>query len=150
VGLGPIVDTEAFRAASDLVSRDPVGRWAVYDQTGLFADFFKTTGARVFNGTKFIPPLDDLKALDTQSSAASVYNRYAHIGLAATQNAVPTFTLRQPDLYTIAIDPKSNLWPKLGVRYIVLTSPSTDAQFVEKTTLVRAIPQARLWIYEYR
>ncbi len=148
VGLGPIVDTKFFHQASRLVDQDPNARWIVY--AGLNAtNLFKAAGAQVFNGTKVIPPVQDLRVLDPHSRAASVYNRYAHMVLVPAKDSNVTFKLTGLDSYRIELDPKSDLWPRLGIRYVVLPFEAVDREFLAKAVPVLALSDVRMWVYRY-
>jgi hypothetical protein len=154
VGLGPILDTTLFREVSEIVDRDPDARWTVFgalDTTALYrADFFKAAGARVFNGTQIVPPLEDLRVIDPESVATSMYNRFAHISLIPNKGAGVVFTLLGESLYTITIDPMNDLWRRLGIRYCVFPFAATDPEFLTATWLVRELPDSGVWIYKYR
>jgi hypothetical protein len=149
VGLGPILDNQISQRVSHIVNQDPKARWAVYADF-IIANFLKSAGAQVFNGTKVIPPLEDFRVIDPNSKVIDTYNRYAHIMLVPTQDAHVSFTLHQADLYEIRIDPKSDLWRQLGIRYVVLPFVPTDPELLEKMAPVLALPEARLWIYRYK
>ena len=145
-GLRPILDTKAFQQVSQIVDRDPDGRWAVY-QNVVAANLLKAAGARVFNGTNYVPPIEDLRLLDPTSSAAPIYNRYAQIALIPERGEDIGFELVAPDVYSIKIDPKNDVWPRLGIRYIALPFAATDPEFVKRTTLVETLPDVGLWVY---
>ena len=51
------------------------------------------------------------------------------------------------DQYEMHVDPKSDVWHALGVRYVVLQSESSDPEFLAKTALMQPLP--RVWIYKY-
>jgi len=53
-------------------------------------------------------------------------------------------------MYAIAIDPKSELWRRLGVRYVALPFAASDPELVAASELVLRLPELGLWIYEYR
>jgi len=148
-GLGPIIDTRLVREVTPLIHRDPTARWAVYGPH-VVADLFKAAGAQVFNGTKFVPPLEDLRVIDPMSSSTSIYNRYAHVELEPRPGSDATFTLGHGDWYTIHMDPKSDVWRRLGVRYVVLPQASTDPDFLAAAALVLELPDLGLWVYRYQ
>jgi len=134
---------------SRIVDRDPEARWAVYGNF-VTANLFKAAGAQAFNGTKIVPPLEDLRVLDPTSTAASTYNRYAHMELVPEQGSNVAFSLLQADLYAIKVDPMSDLWRQLGVRYVVLPFAATDPEFLAKATVALAFPDIGLWVYKYQ
>ncbi len=149
VGLGPILDTELFREVSRIVERDPDARWTVYASYPR-ANFLKATGAQVFNGTQVVPPLEDLRVIDASPTAARTYNRFAHIELVPRKGSSVTFKLRGIDRYSIAISPMSDVWRRLGIRYVTLPFAPTSREFLAMTSLVLEQPDARMWVYEYR
>jgi hypothetical protein len=147
VGLGPVLNAKLLQQVSQVVDRDPEARWAAYlDSPG--TTFLKIAGAKVFNGINIIPPMNDFRTIDPTGLANSVYNRYGYIHLVPEQGPNVTFTNAQNDVYLMSIDPKNDLWRKIGIRYIALASPSTDPEFLAKTMPVETIPG--LWIYKYR
>ena len=145
--MDPVLQAKPFQHVSQIVSKDPDAHWAVYGSY-LVADLFKAAGAQVFNGTKVVPPLEELRVIDP--SAEQIYNRYAHITLTPTLNPTPEFHLITFDAYEIAIDPKSDLWPRLGIRYVALPLVPKDPEFLQRTTFLVALPEVRLWVYRYR
>lgn len=147
VGLGPVLESPAFQQVSRLVAQDPDARWVAYTNIAV-ADLLKAAGARVFSGMNIIPPMEDLRAIDPQGAGLSTYNRYGYMVLLPRQGPDVEFTYVSRDLYTMAIDPKGDIWHRLGIRYVVLPSASTDPEFIAKTTLVE--PPPGVWIYKYR
>ena len=149
VGLGPILETRLFEQLSQIVDREPAARWTVYGGI-ITPDLVKATGAQVWNGTKVVPQLADLRVLDPSSTAASTYNRFAHIGLIPEKGSEVGFTLLNGSVYTIKIDPISDLWRRLGIRYVALPFAATDREFLAKTALVLELPEFGLWVYRYQ
>jgi hypothetical protein len=148
VGLGPILEARPFREARQIVSREPDARWISYVSVEN-ANLLKAAGARVFNGTNFVPPLEDLRVLDPDSSDNTAYNRYAHVRLAPAHGHDATFVLHRFELYTIQISPASNLWRQMGIRYVVLSEKAKDAEFLRAASLVHALPGEKMWVYRY-
>jgi hypothetical protein len=145
VGLGPILDAPTFQQLSRLVADDPDARWIVYGDVTA-STLLKMAGARVFNGMSIIPRIDELRTVDPDGTGMPVYNRYGYMVLVPTDGPEVSLTTVRNDLYEMRVDPKSDVWRALGVRYVVLPGPSTDPAFLAKTTLVR--PDA--WIYRFR
>jgi hypothetical protein len=79
-----------------------------------------------------------------------VYNRSAHIALAPAKGSEVVFKLLQVDEYRIEIDPRNELWRRLGIRYVALPAAVTDGAFLAMTELVLPLPDVRIWIYRYR
>jgi hypothetical protein len=147
VGLGPVFNARLFQQVSQLVAKDPEARWAAYLDIEA-ATFLKMAGAKVFNGINIIPPMNDFRTIDPEGLAKSTYNRYGYIVLVPQQGSTVTFKYVQSDLYMMAVDPKNDLWRRLGIRYIVLSSPSTDPEFIAKMEPIQTVPG--LWIYKLR
>ncbi len=147
VGLGPVLKAKVLAEISSLVAEDPEARWVAYVDIAS-ATFLKVAGARVFNGINIIPPVDDLRVLDPEGAAMSVYNRSGYILLTPEKGPAITWTIVRRDLYRIGIDPKSDAWRRLGIRYVALPAASADPEFIRRTELVRELPG--LWIYRYR
>jgi hypothetical protein len=80
--------------------------------------------------------------------AKSIYNRYGYMVLSPEEGSDVTFTNVQNDSYVMGIGPNNGLWRKIGIRYIVLPSPSNDPDFIANATLIPSVPG--LWIYRYR
>jgi hypothetical protein len=116
----------------------------------MVADLLKTSGANVVNGTKVVPPLDDLRVLDPSGSARPTYNRYAHVDFMPANGTGVSFKLIHADAYAIAIDPKSELLRELGVGYVALPYAASDPEFLALTRPVATLPEIPLWIYSYR
>jgi hypothetical protein len=148
IGLGPILDMKVFKQVSPLIRKDPDARWAVYGPH-MVADLFKSAGAQVFNGTKFVPPLEELRVIDPKETGASIYNRYAHIELEPAQGPDVSFSLHQGDWYIINIAPSNDVWRRLGIRYVVFPQAFPDPAFLANAELVMTLPDAGLWIYRY-
>jgi hypothetical protein len=95
-------------------------------------------GANVFNGMNVIPRIDDFRVIDPEGSGMSVYNRYGYMVLVPEQGSTITLTNVQNDLFEMHVDPKSDVWRDLGIRYVVLPAASTDPGFLAKTTPMKA------------
>jgi hypothetical protein len=149
-GLTPITGTRLFDSASRIAKKDPRGRWTAYRSLFL-ADYLKAAGAPVFNGTCFVPRLDDLRVLDPGGLQSSTYNRLAHVILEPGTGADIAFRRSElEDVYTIEIDPANDAWKRLGVRYVVLPYEATDERFLTLADLLFTYPEAGLWVYRYR
>jgi hypothetical protein len=154
LGLGPITGSRVYRETARVVEADPQGLWIVYGHAEL-ANLFKAAGARVFNGTLFVPPLEELRLLDPAGQHEAVYNRYAHVWLLPSDAPTVAFhPTRQPDLYAIGIDPTHGVWRSLRARYVVIPSefrPSETAfqAFLREARLVFSVPEDDVFVYRY-
>lgn len=145
VGLGPILEAKVFQRMSQFVAEDPDARWVAYVEIAS-ATLLKMAGAHVFNGINIIPPIEDLHVIDPEGRGMPVYNRYGYIALMPASDSAIGLSVVRKDLYEMHVDPKSDVWRDLGIRYIVLPGASTDPEFLAKTTLVQPLP--RVWIYK--
>ena len=149
-GLGPILDAKLYGEVGKIAHDDPEGLWAVYGNEVVAADFFKAAGARVVNGTKVVPILDQMHVFDPDSASQPIYNRYAHIELAVPHGGFRGFELLHADTFRIDIEPNHPLWLKLGVRYVAFPFAATNPAFLAKADLVTSIPESGAWIYRLR
>lgn len=149
IGLGSLVNSPTLQKVAQIAAQDPGARWAIYDSYTL-PDAFRTAGAQVFNGVKVTPQLDQLRVFDPTGANDSTYNRLGYFHLVPVQDQNASYLLERGDLFTLKIDPKSDLWRRIGVRYIGLQSKSTDPEFLAKTELIVESPAAEIWVYRYR
>lgn len=124
-GLASLLEHPLVEKTKPVYEKDPKARWAVFGSQQMdganWANLLKTNGINVFNGVKWIPPLKDLAVLD--STADSIYNRYAHIDMHLYLNDRDTvaFQLLGVDGYAIHMDPCSPRLQQLGIKYFVFT-----------------------------
>jgi hypothetical protein len=124
-GLSAVLEHPLVEKTKPLYEKDPKARWAVFGSQQLeasnFANLLKVNGINVFNGVKWIPPLNDMAVLD--SKADSIYNRYAHVDMHMFVNGRDTVVFQGlgPDGYAIHMDPCSPRLAKLGIKYFVFT-----------------------------
>jgi hypothetical protein len=145
-GLGPLMESAAFREVGKLHDADPEGKWIAWGDyvTGQLA---KAAGAPVFNGTKIVPDLPFLHQLDPERAYEPVYNRYAWI--ICTPQVMPeevSFSLLQPDFYTIRLPPGLPLLRDAGYRYYVFPEKWRDVSFYDFSEVANT-PADNLWIY---
>ncbi|MDX2195016.1 MAG: hypothetical protein NW207_01245 [Cytophagales bacterium] len=128
-GLNSIIKNPVFKEIRQYVSQNPKHTWLVYGQA-TYANFIKTTGAIVINGTKFSPNNDLMKSINNSDDAKSVYNRYGHISVNLLGSTIDTaiFQKNSDDAFSIYVDPCSNKIKNLKIdRYIFFTQPPNDA-----------------------
>jgi hypothetical protein len=124
-GLAPFTEKDLYRRVRALVVEDPKGGWAVFGGAVL-ANFLKSTGARVINGTNYVPDLERWGKLDPTGEHRAAYNRYGHASLQQREDdqvsyssVVTDGSLDRPgDLFWIGINPCSEKLALLGVRYV--------------------------------
>jgi hypothetical protein len=117
IGLKPIINHPLYERIHGVVLREPDSKWVVYGNQ-LLANFTYAAGAKVFNGLKYIPNLEEMKELSSKSHDVEIYNRYGYIALAADNGSEISFSLSSsPDLYTISVDPQNDCWKRLNITY---------------------------------
>jgi hypothetical protein len=137
-GLAPFFDNKLYKIVSDLNAKDPNAGWVVFGKYQ-YANYLKSAGINCFNGVQFSPPLEKLHVLDPEKQNEDVYNRYAHICFSRMiydERDSISFTLNQPDLYTINMDPCSPRLKQLGVRYFLFPYKPNPYEVRRMTLLV--------------
>jgi hypothetical protein len=144
-GLGPLLDSEAFKRIDRIRGADPGGKWIVY-HTRYFAQLVKATGATVFNGTKIVPDVAFFRQLDPDEDDFT-YNRYANIGCEVPRLSHQVSTgLVYPDFYILFLPPDLPLLEKAGYRYVLFPKDWPEAASYGFALIDRVMP-GDLWIY---
>ena len=128
IGLKPILNHPLYEKINHIVRQAPDAKWIVYlppmTRRPLLANFTYAVGARVFNGLKYIPNLDEMKELSSKNNDIEIYNRHGYISLSPVRGSEISFSLSDtPDLYMISVDPENDCWKRLGITYCLLPSP---------------------------
>jgi len=118
VGLRPFTEREVYKKVISLQQQDRKAKWVVFGNMR-YANFLKTTGVVLLNGTHFTPDFKVMSVLDPAGKNKHVYNRYAHITMAARPVSEPQFVLNFLDDFSILVDPCASYMTQLGVRYFV-------------------------------
>jgi hypothetical protein len=144
-GLGPLIESPAFQEVDKIRAADPKAKWIAYgDYTT--AQLIKATGATVLNGTKWVPDLPLLRQLDPKGEYEAIYNRYAWIICAP--KVFPeevSFTLLQPEFYTMYLPPSLPLLQEQNYRYYVFRTVWRDASLYDFS--LAASPSDNIFIY---
>lgn len=150
VGLGPIFNKDLTGAVKAEDMKNPNAKWAVYGNR-LLPNFFIATGAKVFDGAKYTPPLDDLKVLDPAGQYNNIYNRFAHLGMSdkKLKGQEVTFELVVADYYVIHIDPCSSKLKQLGITDLAFDEKPSDS-ILSCATPINAKPANLTWLYRYK
>jgi hypothetical protein len=127
IGLKPILNHPLYKKINHMVRQAPDAKWIVYQtpmtRVPLLANFTYAGGARVFNGLKYIPNLDEMKELSSKNNDIEIYNRYGYISLSPVRGSEISFSLlNSADLYMISVDPENDCWKRLGITYCLLHS----------------------------
>jgi len=128
-GLSPYSENKIFKTVSEIKAKDPNAGWLVFGHMTA-PDFLKATGVNCFNGTQIAPHLQKLHVLDPSGGSNEIYNRYAHImcfPLIDGKDSVK-FSLNQPDLYTIQMDPCSPRLKQIGIKYVMFSYKPPEAE----------------------
>lgn len=146
VGLDGIYKKEVAVEAAAFNEANP-GRWAVFGSF-VHPQYFKALGMSVFNGVIFTPNVAEMELLDVDHQYDFIWNRYAHINMVANPELEsPLFTLVQPDLFTITIDPCAEEMRALGIVYLVFTY-NADALISRCARSLTPKPINGVYIYE--
>jgi len=121
IGLKPIFDNPFYKKVRQIVQIEPDSKWIVYGNS-ILANLFYTTGARVFNGPKYIPNLEEMKIIGLDDEDKKIYNRYAYLALEPSKKQRPYFRLVQTDYYRLYLNPDNDIWNKLNINYAFLPS----------------------------
>ena len=108
-----------------------------------------SAGAVVVNGTKFIPPVEQMALFDVGGRQRFIYNRYAHAYIeSGNEAAEPYFELRSQDQYVLHLPRRPEPWRRLGVRYLASGSPLPPSALAANARLLHELPESEVWIYD--
>jgi hypothetical protein len=135
-GLGAFLEKKLWTRVRDMNRQEPSARWAVFGNVEV-ANFLKTTGATVINGSNFVPDLERWKPLDPDGSLLPKYNRYGHTHLMAGHDAQAKFFVHDgsadlgfpPDRVYISVDPCSEQFRGMNVRYLAFSPEPADKAY---------------------
>jgi hypothetical protein len=119
-GLGFIIDKKLYHAVKNIVVTDPQANWIVYGDE-IQSGFVVATGARVFNGTKYVPDMSAMKILDPSGKNEAIYNRFAHV-MVLNRPEVDKVNFKRfyEDSYGIGISPFSQKLRDLKIKYLLM------------------------------
>jgi len=124
IGLSPIFEKELTRVSREIYVRDREAKWVVFGDERI-ANFLKSTGINIFNGTKYIPDLKTMKNLDPELKYEHIYNRFGYIKVISTENKPHledlSFSYNNMLDYSIYINPSSEKLNRIGIKYLVFT-----------------------------
>lgn len=127
-GLSPILKKDLYRKVSEIQKKDPQAKWLAFGSHKV-ADFLKTAGVEVANGTKFPPDVSLMKNLSGSPEDEKIYNSFAHISFETDESQDGIFERTQFDSYKVNIDPCSERLKKIGVKYILFADDVEKANF---------------------
>jgi len=127
-GLSPLMDQELTYFMDGLNIQARSSEWIVFGDCRV-ANFLKSTGVNVFNGTQAAPELSRMKVLDPAGNYRKIYNRYATISCVTnTRQDEASFSLNHNDFYTLKVHPCNLKLAQLGVNYFVFTYKPANAE----------------------
>lgn len=123
VGLAPILDNPLYAATKNIVARDPYAKWIVYGDRPL-ANLVYGAGAKVFNGAKWIPNLDEMKTISADAGDVAIYNRYGSVILGPSNGSGMRFVEGPAnDTVVLLADPLDEHWKSLNITYCMSPYP---------------------------
>ena len=135
MGLSAIRENPVVQTTKAIHDKDPKPKWAVFGkgqswESPRLANLLKTNGINTFNGTKFVPPIKEMRVLDPSGQYDSAYNRYAWVVMNAFIAGNDSVVIRQAfnDGYIIYVDPCSPRLKQLGVKYFVFNYKPDDTE----------------------
>lgn len=146
-GLAPLTDSTAFKEIDEVRAANPDREWIVYESLH-FAQLVKATGAHVFNGSKVVPPMDELIRLDPDRKFDSIYNRYANITCKIPDEPLQTmfWRVKSADMYVALVDPGLPALAEMKCDYAVFPTPWNGA-VKAGFRLAKRVDASPLWIY---
>lgn len=114
-GIAPITNHPISDFVSKTVKSDPDAEWITADGTFVVANFLMANGAKVLNGTNFLPDFKKWKLIDKKEKNSDIYNRYSNQRVIIT-NQKTSIKLTNPDAVELYLNPLD--MEKLGIDYI--------------------------------
>lgn len=147
-GLEPITESRLYSTVRSMAQREPRAVWAASDRVNL-AEYLMSAGAVVANGTKFIPPVEQMALFDAGGQQRFIYNRYAHAYMESEgEDVEPYFELRLQDQYVLHLPLRPEPWRRLGVRYLASGIPLPPSALAAHARLLHELPESKVWIYD--
>ena len=107
----------------NIVARDPYAKWIVYGDRPL-ANLVYGAGAKVFNGAKWIPNLDEMKTISADAGDVAIYNRYGSVILGPSNGSGMRFVEGPAnDTVVLLADPLDEHWKSLNITYCMSPYP---------------------------
>ena len=119
-GLDVFQDDPTVSAVEAVVEKDPDGLWVVDGMDYPINNFTIIAGAPTLNATHVYPDTDTWRKIDPEGNYQEIYNRYAHILVALTDENT-SFELLGQDHFRI--DLNTDDLQTLGVSYIFTNRP---------------------------
>lgn len=146
-GLSPIYNKEITEFLREENTKSPDSLWISYGYRDL-ANFTKSSGINIFNGTQYTPKLEKYKILDPEERHKDIYNRYAHVMFEDNGQEDATFQLLQADLVAVGISPCSEKTLKMGVDYFLFSQKPDLEKLKCLQPLVNDPLSGTVWAYK--
>lgn len=117
-GIDVMLEKPLAKEVQKISKENPDAIWVTIDAPLHLQSYILSNGARVINSTNYYPNLELWEKFDDDQYYDEVYNRYAHIVFAMTENET-SFELIQSDMFRVYLN-KNDLC-KLNVDYIATT-----------------------------
>jgi hypothetical protein len=135
IGLSAIRENPLVKISKAIHDKDPKPKWSVFSKGQQWdgprlANLLKSNGINTFNGTKFVPPIKEMRVLDPSGQYDSAYNRYAWVVMNTFIAGKDSVVIRQTfnDGYIIFVDPCSPRLKQLGIKYFVFNYKPDDIE----------------------
>jgi hypothetical protein len=112
------------RAMKRAEATDPGAHWLVMNEPAL-ANYPRMLGIHALNGVHFYPQRELWEALDPRREHVEAYNRYAYVNVWLGRGALSVRS-PQPDVVNVTLDPGSEEFRRLGVRYVLMRGGPAD------------------------
>lgn len=112
------------------------------------ANYLAANGYRVLNGTYYLPNLEFWRLFDPGGNQLHIYNRYAHVALAPSNNPdIATIALMHNDVVQLEISPCNQKLREIGVMYFLFNFPPNNATCLQQKNMVK-VNSYTFYIYE--
>lgn len=123
-GLNSLTQSDEYVGVAGISSEYNESLWAAENAT--LGQLCIAAGARCLNCVNVYPNVETWRKLDPKEESYEIYNRYAHISLALSDDVdQPVFSLLQADAFEVRLTPDD--LKTLGVDFYISTSPGLDS-----------------------
>ncbi len=147
IGFDSIIKKNIIQFVLDIDHKDNQSKWIVYDDA-VKSKFLKAGTQNIFN-TKSYPDFNEMKILDPQNKYKDIWNRYSAF-IIVNSDIISNdiiFILNQADLYSIKINPNSDLLKQLNIKYFVFENIPKDLD-PKKFKQLNLNPFNKMYIFE--
>ncbi len=148
-GLDQLTGSPLFRLVHGDDKRLRQERWLIYSRWIEPPGLFTAIGCEVFNGLKYVPPLDELRPFDPQGVNYSLLNQAAYFVAKplVEESARSTFVKSGPNVITWSVSPLDPELKQRGIRFAAFDQlPDPAIRNKLKPLLPHAVNG--FWLYE--